>query len=270
MKFSPFLPAVPADTKVVSSARSFRLEGSALRPKVLLFHGFTGQTSEMRFLGEQLHAQGMTVAAPRLPGHGTDRKDFCNTTWRDWLRGALDAYLDLRSEGNGEGSEVMIAGLSMGGLLATIVAASFPVSRVALLAPAFATVNPIVPFTPVLRYVVPSFSVADPERHDDPEQQHLADHYWNRRRPAQFASLAYLMRRARRALPRVTAPTLTIVSRKDGAVPERVAQLVEKRIASDETRTVTLAESGHVITNGVEKELVAKAVGEWFTQPFSS
>ncbi|MDA3948638.1 MAG: alpha/beta fold hydrolase [Spirochaeta sp.] len=266
MIFGPLSAGISPDTTVVSAARSFRLNGSPINPAVLLLHGFTGQSSEMRFLGEQLHARGMTVYAPRLPGHGTNGGDFRNTSWRHWLRGAVDAYLDLRSES----SEVMVAGLSMGGLLATIVAAHFPVSRVALLAPAFATTNSFVRFTPLLRFLVPSFSVSNPERYDDPDQQHLADHYWNIRRPAQIASLAQLMRLGRRALPRVTAPTLTIVSQKDGTVPARVAQLVERKIAAAESRTITLAESGHVITSGVEKELVAAGVTEWFTRSLPS
>ena len=34
-------------------------------------HGFTGTPYEMRYLGEQLARAGITVQAPRLPGHGT-------------------------------------------------------------------------------------------------------------------------------------------------------------------------------------------------------
>lgn len=266
MKFGPLSPAIPPETTVVSAARPFRLDGSPAHPAVLLLHGFTGQSSEMRYLGDELHAHGMTVVAPRLPGHGTNGDDFCNTSWRDWLRAAVDAYLDLQSEGN----TVMVGGLSMGGLLATILAAHFPVSRVALLAPAFVTVNPFVQFTPLLRFFVPSFAVTDADPRDDPEQQHLADHYWNRRRPVQIASLARLMRLGRQALPRVTAPTLTVVSRNDQTVPARVARIVEQKIAASESQTITLAESGHVVTNGVEKVAVAEAVTDWFTRPLPS
>ena len=38
---------------------------------VLLFHGFTATTAEVRLLAGRLREAGYTVAGPLLPGHGT-------------------------------------------------------------------------------------------------------------------------------------------------------------------------------------------------------
>jgi len=212
------------------------------------------------FLARRLNEQGLTVHVPRLPGHGTNREDFRRTGWRDWLRRSIDAYLDLRSRYD----EVCLGGLSMGGLLAIVLAGRFPVNRLALFAPALAVAHPMVRWTPVLRYLVPPFPVPPKEEFDDPGLQHLAEHYWNERRPMQIASVQRLITIARRSLGDITAPVLTIVSEGDRTVPLRAAELVERRVASETVRTVRLQRSGHVVTSGVEKELVAEEVLQWF------
>ncbi len=252
---------IPPQTRVVTTSRPFRLTGTDPAKGVLLFHGFTGVTSDMRYVAERLNRQGLTVVVPRLPGHGTNGRDFSRTGWRDWLGAAVEAYLELASEF----PQVMIGGLSMGGLIATIIAGNFPVSRVALLAPAFFTVNKLVPFTPLARFFVPPFRVRTPEVYDDPEQQFLADQYWNWMWPANTASLYRLIRMARRALKDITAPTLSVIAKKDGTVPLRVVDFLRHYAGSEGNRIVLLEESGHVVTTGVEKEYVAESLVRWFS-----
>jgi alpha-beta hydrolase superfamily lysophospholipase len=48
---------------------TFELPGD--RGACLLIHGFTGTPWDVRPLGEALSAAGISVQAPRLPGHGT-------------------------------------------------------------------------------------------------------------------------------------------------------------------------------------------------------
>ena len=62
--------------RIIEGAESFLLEGKNNKA-VLLLHGYTGAPSEMRPLGDYLHALGYTVSCVRLPGHGTSIK-----TWR--------------------------------------------------------------------------------------------------------------------------------------------------------------------------------------------
>ena len=47
----------------------------------LLVHGFTASPTEMRLLGNHLHQRGLTVAAPLLPGHGTNLADLSKQRW---------------------------------------------------------------------------------------------------------------------------------------------------------------------------------------------
>ena len=81
---------------------------------VLVCHGFTGTTQSVRPWAEHLAAAGLTVAAPRLPGHGTRWQDMNRTGWDDWYGEVERTFDDLRTRC----STVFAMGLSMGGTLA--------------------------------------------------------------------------------------------------------------------------------------------------------
>jgi carboxylesterase len=53
---------------------------------VLLIHGFTATTAEVRFLADHFIKQDCTVIAPLLPGHGTDPSDLNKQKFIDWIK----------------------------------------------------------------------------------------------------------------------------------------------------------------------------------------
>lgn len=252
---------LPGDLTVTPGARPRMLAGRPDRSFVLLIHGFTGFNRDLLALGEALNSAGHTVMLPRLPGHGTGNLDFRKTGWRDWLRHTVDAYLDLRVQAGVQ--NIVVGGLSMGGLLATLLASQFPVSGLMLYAPAFRVSNPLVRLSPALRWLVPPLRVPTPEHYEDPERQYMADQYWNWQWPAQVASLYRLMRLAGAALPGIQVPTLTVVSDADRTVPPSVLDLVRQRARRADHTGLRLTESGHVVTDGVERERVISASLEW-------
>jgi len=101
---------------------------------VLVLHGFTGNPQSMRGLAQALADAGFTVELPLLPGHGTDMADLLPTRWSDWSGAAEAAYRDLAARCDA----VVVAGLSMGGLLAVWLAQHHP--EIA----GIAVVNPLV------------------------------------------------------------------------------------------------------------------------------
>lgn len=229
---------------------------------VLLLHGFTGYPAEMRYLAEQIHSAGFTVSVPRLPGHGTAGADFRTTGHRDWWRRAIDAYLELAQRCK----NVHVMGLSMGGVLAALLAARFPTRSLSLFAPAFRVCNRQIVLTPLAKFVLRPRRVHSGIEEDSEARRQMREAYWDVQWPEQAAHLLRLMRRGRRALAGLTGPVFTIVSQADRTVPADVAELVVARAAGARHRVLRLTESDHVIVNGSERDTVAAATLEWLTQ----
>lgn len=255
---------LPTDLKTLKSALPFELPG-ATDHGILVLHGYTGYPGDMRYLAQHLsQTLGATVHVPRWPGHGTSGRDFAISTWKDWLRRAVDSYLDLAARCD----RVSVVGLSMGGVMAVILASKFPVFRVGLLAPALETNNRLLRFTPFLKFFARPYRKPDSDRpqEEDPDRQHLAREYWNWNWPGQAASLWQLIRTARKRLGQLVAPTIIVVSKKDDAVPLSVLRRIENGAGSKTIQSIVLEQSGHVVCDGVERELVASAVADFLTK----
>ncbi len=111
---------------------SFFYEGDSTG--ILLIHGLTATTAEVRFLADSLHRYGWTISAPLLPGHGTNLLDLERFRWQDWADTVVSAYQTLAKRCG----QVFIGGESMGGLLACYLASNHPeIAGLLLFAPAF-------------------------------------------------------------------------------------------------------------------------------------
>ena len=100
---------------------------------VLLLHGLTATTAEVRPLAKRLFNEGYTVSGILLPGHGTTPENLSQTHRRDWIQASEEAYIKLK----GECSSVIVGGESVGALLALRLASDHPeIKGLLLYAPA--------------------------------------------------------------------------------------------------------------------------------------
>ncbi|WP_041446366.1 alpha/beta hydrolase [Pseudothermotoga thermarum] len=228
---------------------------------VLLIHGYTGSPHDMRYLAEKLVERGFTVSVPRLPGHGTNHMDFLSTNHRDWLRRAIDAHIELRTECE----KVHVVGLSMGGLLAAILATKFEVEKLVLAAPAFVVSDKRVYITPILALFKDYLPREERVEYEDPVLKKLGSEYWNKNFTKPAVSFLKLKRLATRLLGQVRSKTLLIIARNDSVVPMEVREFVEKRVKGP-IETVVLEKSNHVVVNDVEKEYVAQLVAKFLEE----
>jgi carboxylesterase len=98
----------------------FVLDGNRLG--ILLIHGFSATTAEVRLLADRLHAENYTVSAPLLPGHYTTPEDLNATKWIDWLDTVDFAYQMLAQKC----PIVFVGGESTGAVLSLWLASKYP------------------------------------------------------------------------------------------------------------------------------------------------
>ncbi|MDQ6942068.1 MAG: alpha/beta fold hydrolase [Candidatus Eremiobacteraeota bacterium] len=101
---------------------------------VLFLHGLTASPMQCDALARRLHANGDSVIVPRLPGHGA--RDRLTTQLRD-LRAQhlIDAAYEALAIARGLGTSVVVAGFSLGGLLAAWLAQHEHVDHAVAIAP---------------------------------------------------------------------------------------------------------------------------------------
>ncbi len=101
-------------------AKPFFLPGEGRRKKtlIILVHGWSISTKQVRFLAEKLQEYGFSASAPRLRGHGTRPEDLEGVTWKDWL---ADVVKEIRRrKRSGEFERIVVGGVSMGGNLSLL------------------------------------------------------------------------------------------------------------------------------------------------------
>lgn len=246
---------------IVTGAEPIDLPGEGSRA-VLLLHGFGDTPQSLGYLATYLNVQGWTVRAPLLPGHGRTLGEFAASRAEDWIAFARAELESVRSQYE----TVALVGLSMGGSLATILAAELPDL------PALALLAPYLGMPPHVRRVAKAhravgvlfpYLYSGGERSiRDPAEVALNLGY-RFTTPRLLFELAGIVERARAAAPRVVAPTLVVQSRQDPRIPPEAAERAFALFTARERRLVWTEGNGHVISVDYGRQVVFAAVADW-------
>ena len=235
---------------VLEGAEPFSAAGSNGHG-VLVCHGFTGNPQSMRPLAAALAEAGFSVELPLWPGHGTSVEDMLTTSWSDWSSAAEVAYSELESRCD----RVVVAGLSMGGTLATWLAARHP--EVAGLVAINAAVEPAgEAFVDILRSTIEQGTTVMPAVGNDvadPSQRELA--YDGVPVPG-LLSLVEAQIELAPQLAEIRCPTLIITSRNDHVVPPSNSDYLAAHVSGSVER-VFLDRSFHVATIDYDRDDIA-------------
>lgn len=214
---------------------------------VLLIHGFTATTSEVRLLADSLHNHGYTVAGPLLPGHGTTPQDCNRYTWQDWYAAVEQVYQQLATHC----TRMVVGGESTGALLALQLAYQHPEAAAILCyAPALRLkLSKIKVF--LLTLCAPFLtSVPKPPPKDDSRWQGYGVY------PLKGAShLKLLQNGIRPLLPRIHQPVLIVQGRLDPTVHPQSPQIIYERVSSTVKELHWLEHSTHCVILDKEHEL---------------
>ena len=220
----------------------------------VLVHGFTGAPKEMRLMGDYLNGNGVTVIGIRLAGHATQMSDLVRTKWRDWLTSVEDG-INLLSDFC---DNIFVAGLSMGGILALMAASRYAINgAIAMSAPYTISNDWRVKFAKQISLFVP---FVKKEQSDTIDQKTIKDHVDYPAYPTRsIAEINELVSTLHGYLDHIHIPVLLINSKNDKTVPPSHAENYRREISSNHIELVTLENSGHVVTEDIEREIVFNA-----------
>lgn len=238
--------------------RNPHLEGDSFfwlggKTGVLVIHGYTASTAEVRPLGKYLHERGYTVLGPLLPGHNTSPQDLNRQKWHHWTSAIERAYDELKSKCE----RVFVCGESMGGLLTLHLAAHHPeIAGVVVYAPAFRVANhdTTIRRARLLHRFVPLVKKAVREPSD-------ADARWKGYNVNPISALVQmnnLQKELDKHLPKIHQPLLVIQGRLDQAIDLISGELILQRVSSQDKTMHWFEKSTHCVILDCEWEQAAE------------
>jgi carboxylesterase len=236
---------------------------------ILLLHGFGDTPQTLSLLSRYLNDNGFDVKAPLLPGHGTSVNAFMQSRRKDWLACARQELAMLTATHE----SVSIAGLSMGGAIAAILAAENPFLKSLVLIAPYLDVSAFQRFASASHWLWgPLAGVrksSSPRSILNPEERakNLGYGVYTGRLLYELWRLAS---EGRRALGRISVPTLLLQSREDPRIPPEVAERAFATLGTREKKLEWIEGGGHIITVDYGRDKVFEEVANWIAMQSSS
>jgi carboxylesterase len=222
---------------------------------ILLIHGFTATTAEVRLMAEKLHQAGYTTAGPLLPGHGTHPDDLNRSTWEMWLEKVKSFYEKLARQCD----RTFVIAESMGALLGLELAAQHPeIAGLLLFAPAIKIdglwqARLLAPFK---KYLVKTGE-------DDGLPWKGYTVY-----PLRAAvEMMKLQKHARNRLAKITQPTLVFTGEHDHTISPESADIILDGISAVHKQHIRMKDSAHCILLDRELDRAFQFVEQFILAP---
>ncbi|HLS35239.1 MAG TPA: alpha/beta fold hydrolase [Bacillota bacterium] len=226
--------------------KPFTFEGDTDRA-VLLLHGFTGNSADVRMLGRFLETKGYTSHAPIYRGHGKSPEELLKYTPDHWVEDSEKAFRHLQKLGY---EKIAVVGLSLGGVLSL----------------RLATMEDVVGVVPMC---TPMFS--DNDRQLNGGFKQFAEEYKKlsqksdaeikqeinaifEKAPNTFKEIGQLITKTRENLSKVIAPIKVVQARKDEMINPESAPYIYEHVQSTNKKLSWYENSGHAITFGPERK----------------
>lgn len=218
---------------------------------VLLLHGFTGNSSDVRQLGRFLQKKGYTSYAPHYEGHAAPPEEILKSSPFVWFKEALDGYDFLVEKGY---DEIVVAGLSLGGCYALKLSLNRDVKGIITMCSPMYIKTEGSMFDGVLEY---ARNFKKYQGKDETTINKEMDVF----QPTEtLKELQGQIQDVRDHVDEVMDPLLVVQAEQDQMINTDSANIIYNESESDEKNIKWYANSGHVITIDKEKELVFEDV----------
>lgn len=256
---------------------------------VILVHGMTGSPNEMKSLAASLNRKGYSVVCPRLANHGSPLDVLKRSRWQDFYGSVRSIMTD--GEGSRHAGPVFVSGLSMGALLALLLADEFKdrVAGVSCLAPTLfydGWNSPDSKFWLPLGYKTflkqffyfkeePPYGIKNEVIRDRIHRYYREARLEDTGNAAQYGypyfpvtllnQMRLLVGHLSKRLPHICAPVQLIQAKDDDTASIRNSKYIYDNIGSGIKEMILLYDSYHVITADQERDTVARKVESFFS-----
>ncbi|MBU8805109.1 carboxylesterase [Bacillus subtilis] len=223
---------------------------------VILLHGFTGNTADVRMLGRYLNERGYTCHAPQYEGHGVPPEELVHTGPEDWWKNVMDGYEYLKSEGY---ESIAACGLSLGGVFSLKLGYTVPIKGIVPMCAPMHIKSEEVMYQGVLSYArnYKKFEGKSPEQIEE-EMKEFEKTPMNT-----LKALQDLIADVRNNVDMIYSPTFVVQARHDHMINTESANIIYNEVETDDKQLKWYEESGHVITLDKERDLVHQDVYEF-------
>ncbi|WP_160725737.1 alpha/beta hydrolase [Bacillus sp. USDA818B3_A] len=224
----------------------------------LLIHGFTGAPYEVEPLAEYLKERtNWKFKVPTLPGHGVpgSLKGVEYHEWIDHAEAELTELIDSCDV-------VYVIGFSMGGMIASLLAAKYPVDKLILLSAAAYYLNPKQLFADIKDMIKDSL-------HGNLLENELFLRYKRKITETPFAAILQFRRLVsfiKPLLHQVNVPTFIAQGECDGIVPPKSAEYLFHTISAKQKKLTYIKHSKHHICHCEERETLFSQVWDFLNE----
>lgn len=226
---------------------------------VLLLHGFTGNSSDVRQLGRHLQKQGITSYAPHYEGHAEPPENLLKSSPHVWWAQVLEAYDFLVDKGY---EKIFVAGLSLGGVFALRLATVRDVVGVSTICSPMYLKDRETMYEGVLEYAR-GFKKMEGKSEGEIEREMAAFEP-----TVMLDEVRDMIETAKDSLPDVHVPLFIAQSEKDEMINPDSANIIhdESGTDEDEKQLKWYPESGHVLTIDKEKKELFEDIHAFMNQ----
>ncbi len=236
-------------------ARPFTFEADNDNKKlaVLLLHGFTGNTADVRMLGRFLQKRGYTSHAPLYKGHGVPPEELVHTGPDDWWQNVMEGYHFLKNKGF---EKIVACGLSLGGVFSLKLGYTEPIAAVIPMCAPMHIKSEEVMYKGILAY-----AREYKKREEKNEEQIEAEMLEFEKTPMKtLKALQQLIADVRANVDQIYAPTFVVQARHDEMINTDSANIIFNEVQTDDKKLKWYEESGHVITLDKERNQVEEDI----------
>lgn len=225
--------------------KPFTFEGG--ERAVLLLHGFTGNSADVRMLGRFLEAKGYTCHAPIYKGHGVPPEELVHAGPEDWWQDVMNAYQFLRDRGH---EKIAVAGLSLGGVFSLKLGYTVPIKGIVPMCAPMYIKSEEVMYQGVLEYAR-EYKKREGKTTEQIEEEMMA---FQETPMKTLKALQNLISDVRHSIDMIYAPTFVVQARHDHMINTDSANIIYNEVESTNKHVKWYEESGHVITLDKERD----------------